>query len=298
MRLAHAEALQIQRQRTLVENTHDHRLAVQRRHRRNADVNFAALEAQRDVAVLRNIALGDIHSRHDLDAADERRLQVLGRLRLRYQHSVDAILDAQLGLKRLDVHIAGSALNRLKKNEVDQVDEGRLLRHPVDIVGLNGVEVVLVVGGGGEASVGRERLGHACGGGAVAITHEFAKRGRLKADAANGARSHGADFIDGRGIERIQHCNEKLVSIEGNRYCTQSYRDLRREQFRCGRIRGRSLVKPVDPEQRASLAHARILRKRRRCRAWILHRRRDFGDGCGCVDAVDSNLHAGSCSLG
>ena len=179
--VAHAQADQVERQRTLIQNTHDHALAVDGGNGTHADINFAAFKAQRDVAILWHIALGDVHVGHDLDAAKQRRLQVLGRRWLFDEHAVDAILDLELCFKRLNVDVRSPILNRLQNNQVDQVDERWLLGHPVHIISLNSVKVVINLAATNAAVFG-QALGHACSSGSVHGTHQFAEQTAIKAN--------------------------------------------------------------------------------------------------------------------
>ena len=180
--VAHAQADQIERQRTLVQNTHDHALTVDGGNGTDTDVNLAAFKAQRDVAILWHIALGDVHVGHDLHAAKQRRLQVLGRRWLFDEHAVDAVLDLELRFKRLNVDVGSSILNRLKNDQVDQVDERGLLSHPVHIISLNGIKVVVNLAAA-NATVFSKALCHACSSGSVHGSHQFAEQAAIKSNA-------------------------------------------------------------------------------------------------------------------
>ncbi len=67
-----AERAEIQHHVAAIENAHHHRFAEAGRDARHAQVQFLALHAQHDAAVLRQAALGDVHARHDLDARNHR----------------------------------------------------------------------------------------------------------------------------------------------------------------------------------------------------------------------------------
>ncbi len=252
VRLAHAEADEIERQRALVEQTHDHALAVERRDGRDADVDLASFEPQGDVAVLRDVALGDVHVRHDLHATDQGRLEMLRRLRLRDQHAVDPVLDPQLALERLDVDVRRAGLDRLEQQQVHQIDERRLLRHPVDVFRLDGVEIVFDVGRREAALVG-EALRHAGGGGAVAEPHEFGEGRLLDPDAADRAAGHRRELVHRGEVGRIGHGDDEPAAIEGERHRTKSHGDIgfkkRERVFRDGR----GLLEPIDPKDLAAL---------------------------------------------
>src|SRR5205814_477244 len=90
----------------------------------NADVDFLAFDADVDAAILRQPFLGNVHSRHDLDAGDEGGLVTFelrrhGRL---VQDAVDAITDAQLVLGGLEMDVRGSVLVGLPDDLVDELD--------------------------------------------------------------------------------------------------------------------------------------------------------------------------------
>jgi hypothetical protein len=75
-------------------------------HDRDAEVDVAALDAHAEAAVLRDALLGDVQLGHDLDAADDRRVVLLGdRLHGRLEHTVDAVLDHHLVVAGLDVDV-------------------------------------------------------------------------------------------------------------------------------------------------------------------------------------------------
>ena len=68
---------------------------------------------QLEAAVLRHALLGDVELGHDLDARDDRAVELLGdRLHRRLQHAVDAVLDVHRVVLRLDVDVAGAPLDR------------------------------------------------------------------------------------------------------------------------------------------------------------------------------------------
>ena len=59
--LVHPEALEFELDRAFVQNTHHDRFAIQRRDRRDSDVNLSSFEAQGDVAILRNVLQVPLH---------------------------------------------------------------------------------------------------------------------------------------------------------------------------------------------------------------------------------------------
>ena len=86
--------------------------AINRRHGRNADVNFLALDADVDAAVLRQAFFGDVHAAHHLDARDERRLKPfeLRRHRRLMQNAVNAVANAQFVLRRFEMNVRRAVL--------------------------------------------------------------------------------------------------------------------------------------------------------------------------------------------
>src|ERR1043166_6923075 len=121
----------------LVEDTNHAVFAVDGRHDGDAEVNVAPLVADAEASVLRDAALGDVEFRHDLDAGDER--LVVGdvnRLDLLVERAVNAVLDVDGGVARLDVDVGGSRLHRVVDDGVHELDDGRHLavgRQPVEV---------------------------------------------------------------------------------------------------------------------------------------------------------------------
>ncbi len=139
-----AEVLEPEHRLALVEDAHDDLLAVHGRQGRDAQVDAAAADLHRDAAVLRDAALGDVDVGHDLEARDHARLDAARRAHHLVEHAVDAEPDAQVGLVRLDVDVARAVADGLVHEQVDELDDRRVLddlRQPREIgllVGLVG----------------------------------------------------------------------------------------------------------------------------------------------------------------
>ena len=120
--------------RLLVEDADDRVLAVDARHDRDAEVDRLARHAQLEAAVLRHALLGDVELRHDLDARDDRAVELLGdRPHRRLQHAVDAVLHVDRVVLRLDVDVARAPLDRGVDRRVDQPDDrADVARQPLD----------------------------------------------------------------------------------------------------------------------------------------------------------------------
>ena len=73
-------------------------------------------DLQLDAAVLRHAALGDVELRHDLEARDERRLQLHRRLHDFLQRAVDAVAHAELVLEALEVDVRRAALDGVRED--------------------------------------------------------------------------------------------------------------------------------------------------------------------------------------
>ena len=94
----------------------------------------------RQPAVLRDPALGDVDVGHDLQPADDAGLDRLRRAHDLVQHAVDAEPDPQVVLGRLEVDVGGAVLDRLGDEQVDELDDRRVLDDLLDLG-----EVVLLV---------------------------------------------------------------------------------------------------------------------------------------------------------
>jgi hypothetical protein len=109
-------------------------LAVDGGQGRDAVVAGLALEADRDVSVLRLAALRDVHIGHDLHARDHRPVQPTRRREQRVEHAVDPEANPQIRLVRFDVDVARSPVNRLHEQEVAKRDDRRLLARDLEVV--------------------------------------------------------------------------------------------------------------------------------------------------------------------
>ena len=129
--------------RLFVEDAQDAVLAMHRGHDRDAEVDLAALVTNAEAAVLRNPPLGDIELAHDLDARNDRLVPILrDRRHGVVQNAVDAVLDGDFGIPRLDVDVAGAPFERVEDRRIDQTDDRRdvgIAGQLVDGKGLAGV---------------------------------------------------------------------------------------------------------------------------------------------------------------
>ena len=93
------------------------------RHGRDADVDRAALDVQREAAVLREAGLRDVEAAHDLQAADHRAQHVERRFRRVVQDAVDAHPDHDVARRGLDVEVGGAVGDGLLEQRVDELDD-------------------------------------------------------------------------------------------------------------------------------------------------------------------------------
>ena len=159
------------------------------------------LDAHLDAAVLRQALLGDVQAGHDLDAADDGRLEAvdLRRQGLGLQHAVDAVADAQAAFLRLDVDVAGALVGGLDEDLVDQLDDAGLLGHlgHFAVVGLEAFEqfdvlvALLHQGGDGLAADAEMRLDE---------PGDLARAGQ---DRLNVQAGEHVQFVEGVDVEGI-----------------------------------------------------------------------------------------------
>src|SRR5438105_869669 len=94
-----------------VEDAQDDLFAVQRRDRRNPEIDLMAAHRQLDTAVLRQSAFGNVEPCHDLDARDYGGLKPRRRRLDLVQYAVISIPYPQPVRKRLEMDIGGMRLN-------------------------------------------------------------------------------------------------------------------------------------------------------------------------------------------
>ena len=121
-----AERRQIEGEVSLVENSKNDLFAEQRGQRRHAVVDNLVAHLQLDAAVLRDATLGDVELRHDLEARDQRRLELHRRLHHFLQRAVDTIANSDLVLEAFEVNVRSPATNRIGKNRIDQLHDRRV----------------------------------------------------------------------------------------------------------------------------------------------------------------------------
>ena len=122
-----AQFRQAQTQTFLVQNTHHDALTVIGREATHAQVDQLVAHLGLDAAVLRNALFRNGHVRLNLEAADDRGLQPLGRRLDLPADAVDPVPDAEAVLHRLDVNVARPLLDRLGDHHLHELDDGRVV---------------------------------------------------------------------------------------------------------------------------------------------------------------------------
>ena len=219
-----AHVLEVERRGALVENTHDHRLAVRGGQARDAEVDGAAGDGDRDAAVLRDAALGDVEVRHDLDARDDggghgdvRGLHLVER-------AVHAVADLEVLLERLDVDVGRAVHDALVEDHVHELDDGVRVRG-----GVEGGDVVRValegLVGVHALAEGLEHVGDGVGGVAVVLRDAVVEVLLARHDEAHllgeGERhlvgDAGVDEVrGGEGDGRVVHAHAQHVVHAGD----------------------------------------------------------------------------------
>ena len=123
----HAEAGQRELGLALVEQAQHRAFAMHAGQRRHPHVDRAPADAQRDAAVLRQALLGDVELGHDLQPADEGRVQRLVGLNHLAQRAVHAEAHGRGALVGLDVDVAGAVLGGLRQQRVEHADDRRVV---------------------------------------------------------------------------------------------------------------------------------------------------------------------------
>ena len=169
----HADAIHVVGLLALVEETQRDRLRVDRRDRRDADIEDVLAVAEVDASVLREAALGDVEARHDLQARDDRVLEageVVGE-RDRDEDAVDAVADAQVVLLRLEMDVRRAFGDGLRQHLGDEADDRGVLVGLIGRGDFGGGEIVAFVleAAGAHAVVLVDEGGHAFGRGEVPL---------------------------------------------------------------------------------------------------------------------------------
>jgi len=201
--LRHAELVELEHDRVLVEDAHDDRLAVDAWQGDNAHVDVATLHRQAHPAVLGQAALGDVQLRHDLDARDDAGDHPLGHGGGARHHAVDPEAHLEVAAVGLEVDVRRAALGGLGDDGVHELDDGGVLGGLVQVDDL-GRALLRILG---------HRLLDAVLE-AVEAAHERLNvlgRGDRRANLEAGEHR---DVVDGVDVRRVGHGHEQRVLVD------------------------------------------------------------------------------------
>ena len=134
-----AELVEVEHDGFAIQQAHHHRFAMRGWNSAHAQVEFLALHAQHDAAVLRQTPFRDVELGHDLDARDHRCGQVRRRRFDFLEHAVHAQSHLQPILERLDVDVGRARFDRALDDQIHQPDDRRFggeIAQVFDIVGI------------------------------------------------------------------------------------------------------------------------------------------------------------------
>ncbi len=119
----HAKIVEVQPAGLFVQQSQHDAFAIAGGHGRNAYVDLAATNAQRNASVLRYALFCDVQFRHHFDARYQQRCQGAFRLDDFAHHAVDSKTHDQLLFEGFDVDIGGVFANRFGEQRIDQADD-------------------------------------------------------------------------------------------------------------------------------------------------------------------------------
>ncbi len=118
------ELFELLAHRLFVEDAEHGIFAVDGGHDGDTEVDGAAVVLDAETAILGDAALGNVELAHDLDARDDGRVMLFADGRHGVgEHAVDAELDDDRVVARLDVNVAGAALERGENRGIDEADD-------------------------------------------------------------------------------------------------------------------------------------------------------------------------------
>ncbi len=200
----------------------------------DAEVDFAAEGFHLDAAVLREAALGDVHLRHEFQAADDGGLEFAGRGLLLLEDAVDAEADLDFFLEGFDVDVAGALLDGLGDHGVDEADDGGLAGHVAELLEFGGRFRVLAGERGGLAFLfAVVALKRVC---------DFGFGGDFGADTEPRGGAHGGEGFE---VERIGHRQHQRSFVHAQGEDAGLAEEARRELFGFGGDQ-RGPVEPGD----------------------------------------------------
>ena len=208
----HAQLVESHRSPAAVEQPQHHRLAVERRHRRHAQVQLALLEPHPDAPILRRPPLGDVQLCEQLDPRNDGRLESLGGAGQLAQHAVHTEAGDQPRACGLEVDVGRAGLVRLADQQVDEPDHGRLVGQVAGVREL----VVAAIGTGLKLGVQiLDQLDHRLGRGEGAADRieQLVLRHRHQLDGHAEGRLEVLDHL-ASGVARDGHSHAVLLHVQ------------------------------------------------------------------------------------
>jgi len=230
----HPQLAELAQRAALIQNSQDHAFAKRRRHGGHPKIDLGIGRREFQVPVLRDEPLGDIELGHDLDTANDRSLEVLGRGRHLVQDAVNPVLDPKLVLERLDMDIAGAVVDRFEDDQVHQIDQrglaDQILQIPHGVNRFRHVDGVDLVG---------QRVGHPCSGRPVVPPEGVSQNPWPNVLAGNIQTANRRQIINRTEVERILHRQFKSAIIDTQRQGAIAMGQVRRQMRQ-------DLVRDVD----------------------------------------------------
>ena len=215
-----------------VEHPHHQALAVHRGHRRQAQIEFVALDPRLDAPVLRQPPLGDVEVRQQLDARTDRGAVLEPDRLAGMDHAVDPVAHMQPVFERFEVDVRRAQVGDAADDRVDQPDHRRLAGQVLQVLDeiARVLQVVeLVARGGGVAVLDqlRQRL------------LDLAGQPGMRPDLEAGGQ---AQRLQHEGVARRCHRDIEMsrlpaqrVDVVGDQEVRQQAIDLRWDR---GKVRG------------------------------------------------------------
>ncbi len=201
--------------RLLVENSDDGVFAVHTRHHRDTEVDRLARDPQLEPSILRHALFGDVELGHHLDARQDRTVEAFGDgTHRRLQHPIDAVLDVDRVVLRLDMDVTGATLDRCVDRRIHQTDDrAAVAGEALDGEAVLGVVVVF-------ENLDLEFFGRLIENALRALTLlEHAVDGGASADHdAHRHPEHHRQLVDHRQIGRVRHDDHQRPAIAAVRH--------------------------------------------------------------------------------
>ena len=234
----HAQRVQPELRRALVQQAQHQAFAVGGGQRRYAHIDMPPGQFEADAAVLGQAFFGDVEIGHDLDARCHRRVQATVGLGDVAQHAVAPQAHHRMAFVGFDVYVGSAFAHRLGQQRVDHADDGRVVL-AVEQVGdcrklghqLLDVDVLADVGDhfGGTVVAAAVGVGQACvevlgrdAGDAdrdAELTPHFGQRGRIGVVTQDQRGARLVHALDEDAVALGEAVGEGRRCLHGRAYC-------------------------------------------------------------------------------